>query len=324
MYLIYSFLNSKGLPLAVALALSFAVQRMTKDNNLVRHLDACETMGNATTICSDKTGTLTTNRMTAVQCWISDTYHTNIPKILSSIPDNVKCLINESISINSNYASMIEAAKLTGGIPRQIGNKTECGLLGLVGDFGGDYNKIRNQFPNEKFTKVYTFNSARKMMGTVIKNKNGYRLHVKGASEIVLGKCSFYLDASGKPVSLDESKKKYLIKNIIEKMACEGLRTICVAYRDFSSMSDKNTDLNVESFEEDPKWDDEQNIISNLTCLCIVGIEDPVRAEVPDAIRKCQTSGVVVRYVMFEINFFIKRISKINETISNQLIFFCQ
>ena len=161
-------------------------------------------------------------------------------------------------------------------------------------DLGGDYNKIRSEFPSENFTKVYTFNSARKMMGTVINKNNGYRLHAKGASEIVLGRCDFYLDNSGQPIELDETKKKFLIKNVIEKMASRGLRTICVAYRDFIPSEDVNVDQNVE-FYDTLDWSDESKIMSRLTCLCLVGIEDPVRAEVPNAIKKCQTSGVVIR-----------------------------
>lgn len=85
-----------------------------------------------------------------------------------------------------------------------------------------------------------------------------------------------------------------LIREVIEPMACDGLRTICVAYRDFVT---SNAAVNEVSIDGEPNWDDEENIMSKLTCLCIVGIEDPVRPEVPDAIRKCQRAGITVRMV---------------------------
>lgn len=96
----------EGLPLAVTLSLAYSVKKMMRDNNLVRHLDACETMGNATTICSDKTGTLTTNRMTVVQSYICDKMYVETPKF-GELPAHVGDAIVQSISVNSAYTSRI-------------------------------------------------------------------------------------------------------------------------------------------------------------------------------------------------------------------------
>lgn len=85
-----------------------------------------------------------------------------------------------------------------------------------------------------------------------------------------------------------------LIREVIEPMACDGLRTICIAYRDFVP---GKAAMNEVAIDREPNWDDEAGIMSNLTCLCVVGIEDPVRPEVPEAIRKCQRAGITVRMV---------------------------
>ncbi|MBN3278660.1 AT2B2 ATPase, partial [Polyodon spathula] len=274
----------EGLPLAVTISLAYSVKKMMKDNNLVRHLDACETMGNATAICSDKTGTLTTNRMTVVQAYVGDTHYKEIPDP-DALPAKTLDLMIHSISINSAYTTKILPPDKDGGLPRQVGNKTECGLLGFILDLKRDYQPIRNQIPEEKLYKVYTFNSVRKSMSTVTKLPNGsFRMYSKGASEIILKKCSYILNAVGEPRVFRPRDRDEMVKKVIEPMACEGLRTICIAYRDFPA-------------SPEPDWDNENDIVKDLTCICVVGIEDPVRPEVPEAIRKCQRAGITVRMV---------------------------
>ncbi|XP_058855783.1 plasma membrane calcium-transporting ATPase 2-like isoform X2 [Acipenser ruthenus] len=274
----------EGLPLAVTISLAYSVKKMMKDNNLVRHLDACETMGNATAICSDKTGTLTTNRMTVVQAYVGDTHYKEIPDS-DALPAKTLDLMIHSISINSAYTTKILPPDKDGGLPRQVGNKTECGLLGFILDLKRDYQPIRDQIPEEKLYKVYTFNSVRKSMSTVTKLPNGsFRMYSKGASEIVLKKCSHILNAVGDPRTFRPRDRDEMVKKVIEPMACEGLRTICIGYRDFPA-------------SPEPDWDNENDIVTDLTCICVVGIEDPVRPEVPEAIRKCQRAGITVRMV---------------------------
>ncbi|KPP70085.1 plasma membrane calcium-transporting ATPase 2-like [Scleropages formosus] len=274
----------EGLPLAVTISLAYSVKKMMKDNNLVRHLDACETMGNATAICSDKTGTLTTNRMTAVQIYVGDVHYKEIPDP-SALPAKTLDVLVNAISINSAYTTKILPPDKEGGLPKQVGNKTECGLLGLVLELKRDYQPIRNQIPEEKLYKVYTFNSVRKSMSTVIKLPDGsFRMYSKGASEIVLKKCSRILNETGEPRGFRPRDRDEMVKKVIEPMACDGLRTICVAFRDFPA-------------NPEPDWDNEGDILNDLTAICVVGIEDPVRPEVPDAIRKCQRAGITVRMV---------------------------
>ncbi|XP_026567147.1 plasma membrane calcium-transporting ATPase 3 isoform X6 [Pseudonaja textilis] len=274
----------EGLPLAVTISLAYSVKKMMKDNNLVRHLDACETMGNATAICSDKTGTLTTNRMTVVQSYMGDTHYKETPEP-SSLTSKTLDLLVHAIAINSAYTTKILPPEKEGGLPRQVGNKTECALLGFVVDLRRDYQAVREHMPEEKLYKVYTFNSVRKSMSTVIcMPDGGYRLFSKGASEIVLKKCTNILNSNGELRVFRPRDRDEMVKKVIEPMACDGLRTICIAYRDFPA-------------GKEPDWDNENDIVIDLTCIAVVGIEDPVRPEVPEAIHKCQRAGITVRMV---------------------------
>ncbi|XP_039724950.1 plasma membrane calcium-transporting ATPase 1 isoform X1 [Pteropus medius] len=275
----------EGLPLAVTISLAYSVKKMMKDNNLVRHLDACETMGNATAICSDKTGTLTMNRMTVVQAYINEKHYKKIPEP-EAIPPNILSYLVTGISVNCAYTSKILPPEKEGGLPRHVGNKTECALLGFLLDLKRDYQDVRNEIPEEALYKVYTFNSVRKSMSTVLKNSDGsYRIFSKGASEIILKKCFKILSANGEAKVFRPRDRDDIVKTVIEPMASEGLRTICLAFRDFPAG------------EPEPEWDNENDIVTGLTCIAVVGIEDPVRPEVPDAIKKCQRAGITVRMV---------------------------
>jgi len=288
----------EGLPLAVTISLAYAVKKMMLDNNLVRHLDACETMGNATAICSDKTGTLTTNRMTVVQAYLNDRIYETLPS-QNDVSENLRTLINTSISVNSNYASKMEPTTSKNQLATQLGNKTECGLLGFVEQIGGDYNKIRAAHPTKDFVHVYTFNSARKSMSTIVPHPTipgAVRLFCKGASEMVLVKCKYMMNNS-EVKNFTSADYSSTIRNVIEPMACNGLRTIAVAYKDFIPAG-QPLGLNDEVLPEKFNWDEDESIInSNLTCLVICGIQDPVRDEVPEAIRQCKSAGIVVRMV---------------------------
>lgn len=195
----------------------FSLQKMMKDNNLVRHLDACETMGNATAICSDKTGTLTTNRMTVVQSYICEKMCKTTPNF-SDIPSHIGELIIQAISINSAYTSRIVESQDATELPMQVGNKTECALLGFVLALGKKYQTVRDDYPEETFTRVYTFNSVRKSMSTVIPRKGGgFRLFTKGASEIIMKK---YVYSPFYPLSL-------ALVNYQSRISCAEVQRTC-------------------------------------------------------------------------------------------------
>lgn len=294
----------EGLPLAVTISLAYSVKKMMKDNNLVRHLDACETMGNATAICSDKTGTLTTNRMTVVQCYFGDKFTHNVDQLpkLRDLNHRIGHRFVHAVSINSSYTSRIVIPSKPNELPQQLGNKTECALLGFVHHLGVNYEDIREQWPEETLLKVFTFNSVRKSMSTVIKNlepdRPGFTVFTKGASEMVLKKCTYILDANGEPKPFTTVQQNALVREVIEPMAGDGLRTIGIAYKNYIT-PEAGPAINeaVLPSEQNFDLDNEDEIVSDLTCIGIVGIEDPVRPEVPAAIRKCQRAGITVRMV---------------------------
>mmetsp|Transcript_11061 Transcript_11061/g.26844 ORF Transcript_11061/g.26844 Transcript_11061/m.26844 type:complete len:1113 (+) Transcript_11061:185-3523(+) len=270
----------EGLPLAVTIALAFSVKKMLKDQNLVRHLSACETMGGATTICSDKTGTLTTSRMTVVKIWIAGQAHNSAAEVLKAVP-KVKTQLAEASVINTLFKTFLKIEK---GITAYCGNDTECALLLLADELGDGYNAIRKRRPDDEAgRRCISFSSDRKRMSTVVPAPDGSSIvYTKGAAEIVADLCVEMVNADGTSVPIDAAMRR-TVEGAISDFADAGLRTLCLARRAVSAKDGAN--LSPVELE------------TGLTLVCLVGIEDPLRKEVPQAIKDCQRAGIVVRMV---------------------------
>ncbi|EFA79806.1 hypothetical protein PPL_06625 [Heterostelium album PN500] len=265
----------EGLPLAVTMALAYGMMKMFKENNLVRHLASCETMGSATTICSDKTGTLTQNVMTVVTGYIG-TLFKDCQQFASTLPKDIAAILCDGIAINSNAYEGVS----TKGKIEFIGSKTECAMLNFGKLFGSDYQEARRRL---EIVELYPFSSARKRMGVLVKqDSSSYRFFQKGASEIVLGQCDRYIDQNGQVQRLTPEVKAIFDQTIID-FATDALRTIGMAYRDYP------IDCGLDFKKEAPE--------SNLIFIGVVGIKDPLRPEVPDAVIQCQRAGITVRMV---------------------------
>ncbi|CAM8989389.1 unnamed protein product [Rhodiola kirilowii] len=266
----------EGLPLAVTLSLAFAMKKMMNDKALVRHLAACETMGSATSICSDKTGTLTTNHMTVVKSCIcmsvKEVGKTNNSSSLE-IPDSSLNLLLQSIFSNTGGEVVVNKS----GKLEILGTPTETALLEFGLSLGGDFQAEREAY---KLVKLEPFNSSKKRMGVALElPEGGLRAHTKGASEIVLAACDKVLDSNGKVVPLNDESSSHL-NTTINQFANEALRTLCLAYMELDKFSPE---------EAIPS--------SGFTCIGIVGIKDPVRPGVKESVAICRSAGITVRMV---------------------------
>mmetsp|Transcript_16662 Transcript_16662/g.65069 ORF Transcript_16662/g.65069 Transcript_16662/m.65069 type:complete len:960 (+) Transcript_16662:147-3026(+) len=273
----------EGLPLAVTIALAYSMKKMMKDKNLVRRLRACETMGGCTTICSDKTGTLTMNKMSVVKGYAGGVFD-SVP--VGGLGGEMQDLIIESICGNLGKTTSITDDPEKPGIPQFNGSATECALLLFVESFGVDYVERRGQVEST-VVKVIPFSSDRKRMSSVVKLPNGkFRMFTKGAAEVVLERCTHIMNGDGSVSTLDSGKRDELT-TLIGNMADEALRNIVIAYRDFD-VFDTSDDV--------PDEEDEQPE-QKLTFLGLTGIQDPLRPEVPNAVKLCQNAGIIVRMV---------------------------
>lgn len=260
----------EGLPMSVTLSLALSMNRMLKSNNLVRKMHACETMGATTVICTDKTGTLTQNRM--------QVHATNFYGLTDEKLDNKQqsLLIKEGIAVNSTA----ELDKQDNDI-KTIGNPTESALLLWLDKQGEDYSKLRHE---AAVLSQLTFSTERKYMATVVDSPllASKVLYVKGAPEIVLRKCTHVATADG----VKESKE-YI--EAIEKQLLEyqnkAMRTLGFAYKVLNDNDDITPYSNGKLNNED------------LIFAGIAAISDPVREDVPAAVKTCLDAGVEVKIV---------------------------
>ena len=278
----------EGLPLAVVISLAYSTKKMYEDQCFIRVLAACETMGNATNICSDKTGTLTENKMTVVEGLFGDTiYSQSNFESGTHIPANIKEIIAEQVAVNRTaYFVYTDHEGKPLPKPQCIGNKTEGALLAMIEGWGVDFDEMRSKVFNPEVDKLFPFNSEKKRSTAVVTRPNGsVRIYCKGASEWILKDCSLLMDSKGNPAPLPPFKRAAIEKHI-NNMANLALRTLCLAHRDFPN----------------PKWlpsnwMEHPPDNSKLILDCIVGIIDPLRSDVIEAVRTAQKAGVMVRMV---------------------------
>ncbi len=241
----------EGLPMAVTLSLAYSMRSMLRTNNLVRKLHACETMGATTVICTDKTGTLTQNRM--------QVYKTNF------FGNPSQELLFEGIAVNST--ARLDTSK---EVPEVLGNPTEGALLLWLHKQGVNYLGLK-----EKVTVIeeLPFSTERKHMATVVRSANGKTmLYVKGAPEIVYGMC-----ANNAGVSKEE------IDSLLLGYQNQAMRTLGFAYQELQP--------------GDADIDEGRVTATNLNFLGVVAISDPVRPDVPAAVKQVIDAGIKVKIV---------------------------
>jgi P-type Ca2+ transporter type 2C len=249
----------EGLPVILSLGLAFATRRMLKKKVLIRKLPASETLGMVTVICTDKTGTLTEEKMEVTSIYANNKF---------SPSEGKEMLLKIGVLCNNAKIEKDENGK-----EYYIGDPTELALLFSARN---DFLIKEDLIKKEKKVKEFAFNSERKMMSIIRKKDNKLISYVKGAPEEIIKRCSYEL-INNKKIKLNEEKKKVLIQSY-EEMAKQGLRVLGFAYKELSK-TEKISDKNAES---------------NLIFVGFQGMIDPPRPEVKKSIRLCNEAGIKV------------------------------
>lgn len=265
----------EGLPAIVTIMLSLGVQRMAKKNAVIRKLPAVETLGSATVICSDKTGTLTQNKMTVTEL------SSCISKLPSQSPES-EFLLTLAALCNDTVLQVVKSGKTPS--VTTTGEPTENALI--MAAYHLDINKTKLDLSNPRIHEI-PFDSGRKLMSTVHKFSDGsIRCITKGAFDVLVRKCTHYQHKSQQtPISRNIITQ---IQKLNQGMTEKALRVICVAYKDYPSESAFKQKLSHYKSEEDMCQDME----SGLTLVGLIGMIDPPRPEVFNAVSTCQLAGI--------------------------------
>ncbi|GMP60843.1 hypothetical protein CsSME_00023544 [Camellia sinensis var. sinensis] len=278
----------EGLPLAVTLTLAYSMKRMMADHAMVRKLSACEIMGSVTTICTDKTGTLTLNQMKVTEFWLGRGAMNDSRS--SDIAPDVLELLKQGVALNTTGSIY---APLSASLPEISGSPSEKALLSwALFDLGMDIDQLKAEF---QILHVEAFNSEKKRSGTIIRSRinNTVQAHWKGAAEMILAMCSSYHERNGISVTMhDEDRIQF--EKIIKDMAAKSLRCIAFAHNIV-------TEDNVQNHQRV-----EEN---RLTLLGFVGLKDPCRPGVKTAVESCRDAGVNVKMITGDNVFTAKAIA---------------
>lgn len=271
----------EGLPLAVTLSLAFSVQKMMKQNNLVRRLQACETMGGADIICSDKTGTLTMNKMFMTHFWNKKSHEIYFPQTKKSV-DYHEFMNTDASKVFENVITLNSSEDPS----KDEGNPTEQATLKYLHGLGFPVVSHRESHPPEF---VADFSSDRKRSSVIMKINGKFFVFMKGASEWMLEVADSFLDLStGEDSNLDFELKN-IIENAIEDFAKQSLRTIGLVYKEISE-----EDMDFETIDEKGVYNFEKD---GFTLVGICGIKDIIKSDVPDAVMRCHQAGIDVKMV---------------------------
>ncbi|KAL5566263.1 hypothetical protein UlMin_029427 [Ulmus minor] len=264
----------EGRPLAVTLTLAYSMEKMMKDNAMVKKLSACETMGSATVICTDKTGTLTLNEMKVTEFLLGK--ETMREDSSSEMAPTVLRLLQEAVGLNTS-GSVYKPSTVS--VPEISGSPTEKAILSwAVFGLGMDIDEVKQQCMT---IQVEAFNSETKRSGVLIR-KNGEEAtqsHWKGAAEMILAMCSSYYDRDGNTRELDDEERA-TIEKIIQNMASKSVRCVAFAHK------------KLENKEVHKKLEE-----TGLTLLGLVGLKDPCRPGVRALVDSCTAAGVTIKMI---------------------------